>query len=143
MNGEVSENHLARMASQAGVEPHEMAAQIATAENGFREVMTGIVEDGGIDMEGFGAFIESDPRRANKMIETARAMVMSNDTAGLNDLITDYYAQADKFQPTEVRSALTDAGFQYKDTPQGLKVIVGGTAVSFDVAVKQQIIKFI
>jgi hypothetical protein len=143
VNGEVDPNHLARMASQQGVEPHEMAAQIATAENGFRDVMTNIVEGASIDTEAFGAFIEADPVRGNKMMETARAMVMTNDTSGLNALVEDFYTQADRFMPEETRAALTEAGYGYEDTPEGLRVILNtGTKVSFAVAVKQGIIKF-
>ena len=45
--------------------------------------------------------------------------------------------------PEETRAALTEAGFDYQDTPEGLKVVIDGTLVSFGVAVKQQIIRFI
>lgn len=142
VNGGVDENTIARMASQAGVEMAEMAEIVNTAHQGFYDVGTRIVEEGGIDMDAFGQFIAADRQRSNKLTEAARAMVMSNDTKGLRALTDSFYEQADRFMPEETRAALTEAGFSWRDTPEGLKVLVNGTPVSFNVAVKQQIVRF-
>lgn len=142
IRGEVDARTIERMATQAGVEPGEMLNHIATAQQGFYDVATGIIEGAGIDTDAFEAFVKADPRRNSQMIETARAMVMSNDTKGLEALTSNFYEHADKFMPAETREALTEAGYRWQDTPDGLKVLINGTPVSFGVAVKQRIVTF-
>ena len=102
-----------------------------------------ILAEGGIDEDAFEAFYSSDPQTAAKMTETARALIMTNDTAGLRDLASSFYEQADKFMPEETRAALTQAGFEYQESADGLRGIVGGTQVAFNVAVKQGLVRFL
>ena len=143
MNGEVLPGTLERMASQAGVEPEEMAEQVYAVHEGFYNSAMDILAEGGIDEDAFEAFYSSDPQTASKMTESARALIMTNDTAGLRDLASSFYERADKFMPNETRAALTQAGFEYQESADGLKVMVGGTQVSFNVAVKQGIVRFL
>jgi hypothetical protein len=143
LNGDVDKNTLSRIASQMSIEPEDAQALLAQAAHGFYEAAEDLLGAGGIDSEAFSAFANSDPANAAKLAEASRALVMTNDTAGLKEMATSFYESADKFMPEETRQALTDAGFDYRDGPDGLKVMVNGVPVSFNVAVKQQIIKFI
>lgn len=143
MHGEVDANTLTRMAGQMGVEPTEVNALWEAAHGGFYDAGANILGEGGIDDEAFGQWANSHPATAQKLMEASRALVMTNDTSGLKELQTSFYESADKFMPEETRAALTEAGFDYQDTPEGLKVVIDGTLVSFGVAVKQQIIRFI
>ncbi|MEP0670837.1 MAG: hypothetical protein ABJC48_04735 [Sulfitobacter pontiacus] len=77
------------------------------------------------------------------MMEIARKMVLSNDTAELRDLTETFYEHADSFMPEETHAALTEAEFEYQEGVNGLQVLISGTPVSFAVAVKQQLIRFI
>lgn len=142
MNGEIDANTIARMASQAGIEPAEMQAQWQTVHEGFYSSGVGILESGGIDPDAFEEFAASNPQVQAKVIESGRALIMTNDTKGLRELASTFYEQADKFMPRETRAALTEAGFEYQETNDGLKVVIEGTPVSFNVAVKQEIIRF-
>ncbi|MEO9649926.1 MAG: hypothetical protein ABJE99_02455 [Roseobacter sp.] len=45
--------------------------------------------------------------------------------------------------PDETRAALSEAGEKYQEGPDGLQVLINETPVSFAVAVKQQLIRFI
>ncbi len=142
LNGDVDKNTLSRMASQMSIEPEEAQSLIAQAAHGFYEAAEDLLGAGGIDAEAFSAFANSDPSMAAKLAEASRALVMTNDTSGLKELASTFYERADKFMPEETRAALTEAGYGFEETPTGLKVLINGTPVSFDVAVKQQIIKF-
>ena len=143
MRGEADTHTIERMASQAKMEPHEMADLVNTAHHGFYDVATDMITEGGIDEDAFIAFVGSDKGRGDAVVEAARAMVMTNDMAGLTELRDSFYEQADKFMPDETKAALTEAGFDFRDGADGLKVIVGGMEVSFGVAVKQGIVKFV
>jgi hypothetical protein len=142
MNGEADGRTIERMASQAGVEPSQMADMVNSIHQGFYDVASDIVAEAGIDENAFEAFIGANPQQGQKMLEAARAMVMTNDTAGLRDLTDAFYEQADRFMPNEVKAALDEAGYGWRDTPEGLKVLVNGIEVSFNVAVKQRIVNF-
>lgn len=143
MHGEVDANTLTRMAGQMGMEPSEVNALWQAAHGGFYEAGADILGEGGIDDEAFGQWANSHPATAQKLMEASRALVMTNDTSGLKELQSSFYESVDKFMPEETRAALTEAGFDYRDTPEGLKVVIDGTLVSFDVAVKQHIVRFI
>jgi hypothetical protein len=140
--GDVKRSSLERMASQAGLEPEAILAHVNAIKNGFHEVGERIIEDSGIDTAVFETFVQSDPQRRQAMVEAARAMVMSNDTAGLRDLTSSFVEQADKFMPKETRAALDAAGIDWREEQVGLKVLVSGVPVSFAVAVKQRIVNF-
>lgn len=90
-----------------------------------------------------GAFVEIEPQRANTMMETARNVDRTNDIAGLEELASSFYELADRLMPNETHEALAEAVYQHQAACDGRKVMVGGTPVSLEVAVKQQITRFI
>ena len=144
--GSVSENTLARMASEAGMEPDEMAATINTAHQGFYDAAASHLASRGVDTgEAFEAFIGANPRVFEALGASARSLVMNNDTSGLDEVADAFLEQADKFMTAEVEAALDDAGFKYRtDSNGGLIVITEtGVEVPFQVAVRQKIVRFV
>jgi hypothetical protein len=142
--GNVSRNTIKMMAAQAGVDPAQIEAQVGAAWSGFFDATTSRLEASGIDLEAFDAFTSSDPEASAKLRQAARAVAMSNDLSGLDDLRDDFLARSDRFMQDEVKAALTDAGYGFEDDGRGgLRVILaGGAAVPFYVAVRQGIVKF-
>jgi hypothetical protein len=142
--GNISRNTIEMLAAQAGVDPTVIESQVGAAWSGFFDAATSRLETSGIDAEAFSAFTSSNPEASAKMQAAARALVMSNDLSGLDDLRDDFLARSDRFMRDEVKAALTDAGYGFEDDGRGgLRVIlVGGAAVPFYVAVRQGIVKF-
>ncbi|TMV08531.1 hypothetical protein FGK63_05230 [Ruegeria sediminis] len=143
--GEVSENTLARMASQAGIEPEQMREQINAAHQGFYDAAAARLEAAGIaDEDAFAAFVQDNPQVYQKLLEGARALVMSNSTTEIDAVKDAFLEQADRYMTDEVKDALEEAGYGWKPKPGGglLVVLAGGQEVPFNVAVKQRIITF-
>lgn len=142
--GDMDPATIERMATMAGVEPGEMQAKVATVWQGAYDNAMDIMADAGVgNEEGFEAFLADNPRLAASMTEAARNYFVHHKTEGLQTMAGEYLAQADKYDTVGMRELLDEAGWQYQDNPNGgLRVIVNGTPVSWEVAVKQRIIKF-
>ena len=110
-SGDVSANTLARMASQAGVEPDAMQEQIGEAWSGFYEATLDRFDEAGISEEALENLMAADPPAVGKLTKAARALVMSNDTSGIDDIRDQVLEQADRLMPLEAREALTAAGY--------------------------------
>ncbi|MEQ9695098.1 hypothetical protein [Shimia sp. SDUM112013] len=143
--GEVSENTLSRMASMAQVEPDQMLEQIIAAHQGFYDsAMDHMANLGVTNDDAFEAFLAANPHEAQKMPEVARALFLNNDTSGLDDLAASFLEQADKYNTAEVKDALREAGYAFQDGSNGrLLVNIDGAMVSWHVAVRQKLIRFI
>lgn len=144
--GEVSEQSLERMATQAGVEPEAMLETLNTAHAAFHDAATGRMASRGVtDMDAFEAFVDDDPSMVEKLSTAARQMVVSNSTEALDGMIDAFLEKADHYMPEDVSEALEMAGFNHKpDGSGGLLVVTdNGMEVPFRTAVRQQIVRFI
>lgn len=144
LRGDVDKGTIERMASMAGVEPHEMHEKVATVWRGAYDNAMDIMSEAGVTNEdGFEAFLADNPRIAASMSEAARNYFAHHKTEGLQTMAGEFLAQADKYDTDNMRNLLTEAGWEYQEAPDGgLQVMVNGTPVSWEVAVKQQIITF-
>lgn len=143
--GEVSESTLARMASQAGLEPSEVADKLNTAHTAFYEAATSHMGALGVtNGDAFEAFVNENPRWYGELSKGARDLVMSNNTEGLDTVADAFLEQADRYMADDVMDALEDAGYGHKSNGKGglLVVLNDGTEVPFQVAVRQKIITF-
>lgn len=143
-HGDIDQNTINRMASMAGVEPEQMAEQVATVWHGAYDAATDYMSDFGIENEdAFQAFITSDTRRQVAMMEAARNFFMHNKTEGLATMAEAYLPSMDCYEGDRVKEMLTEAGYEFADKPDGgINIIVNGQPISWDVAVKQKIVTF-
>lgn len=100
--GEVSENTVARMASQAGIEPEQMLEQITAAHQGFYDGAMARFEAAGIDAEALEAFVKDNPQALSKLAQGARNLVMHNNTTQMDEVQEAFFEQADRYMPEEV-----------------------------------------
>ena len=144
MRGEVSDVTLNHLAAQAGVEPEEMSDNINAAHLGFYEAASSHMASRGVlDGEAFMSFLGANPDQAGKINEAARALVMNNSTQGLDEVADSFMERADVYMKDDVKDALDEAGFSYRDHGQGLLIITEeGIEMSFQVAVRQGIVNF-
>jgi hypothetical protein len=143
-HGDMDKATIGRMASMAGVEPEAMEAQVTTVWQGAHDAASDFLADAGIeDGDAFAAFITSDPHRRADMIEAARNYFLHHRTEGLQTMADAYLPQMDRYESARVRDMLTEAGYQFNDRPGGgIDVLVHGSPVSWEVAVKQKIVTF-
>ncbi len=132
------------MASRAGVEPKAMEAQVASVWQGAYDAASDYMAEASIENEdAFQAFVTSNPQLRANMMEAARNYFVHHKTEGLQTMADAYLPQMDRYESARVRDMLTEAGYQFADKPGGgLFVMVNGTPVSWEVAVKQKIITF-
>ncbi|MCL6286003.1 hypothetical protein M3P21_21030 [Ruegeria sp. 2012CJ41-6] len=143
-HGDADTRTIERMAHMAGVEPAEMQAQVATVWEGAYNSAMGIMAEAGVaNEEAFDAFLNSNPQMQASMKEAARNYFVHHKTEGLQTMADAYLTQMDQFDTAGVREMLTEAGWDHVEKPGGgLQVLVNGTPVSWEVAVKQRIITF-
>ncbi|SHG75226.1 hypothetical protein SAMN05444003_0770 [Cognatiyoonia sediminum] len=103
-----------------------------------------IMADAGVDNEdALEAFLAENPQHAADMQQAARDFFVNHNSDGLKEMAQTYLPQMDRYEADRVKELLTDAGYSFSDRPEGgLFVNVNGTPVSWEVAVKQQIISF-
>jgi hypothetical protein len=142
--GDVDKGTIGRMASRAGVEPEAMQAQVAAVWQGAYDAASDFMADAGIENgDAFQAFVTSNPQLRANMMEAARNYFVHHKSEGLQTMADAYIPQMDRYEGARVREMLTEAGYQFADKPGGgLFVMVNGTPVSWEVAVKQKIITF-
>ncbi|MGX0975208.1 hypothetical protein ACSSVY_000910 [Roseovarius sp. MBR-51] len=143
--GEVSAQHLATMASQAGLEPHQVAEMLNTAHVAFYDAATSHMEALGVtDEDAFEAFVKDHPQHYQALAKGARDLAMSNSTKGLDTVADAFLERADRYMADDVMDALETAGYGHKPDGRGglLVVLNGGAEVPFQVAVRQKIITF-
>jgi hypothetical protein len=142
--GEMNQQTIERMASMAQIEPHEMEAKVATVWAGAAEAAADVLYEGGAgNEEAFEAFIAAKPQRQQEMIEAARNFFVHHKTEGLETMAEAYLTQMDRYAGDDAREMLADAGYAFADKPDGgLHVVIDGSKVSWEVAVKQKIITF-
>jgi len=143
--GEVSSSRLAALASQAGLEPHEVAEKFNAAHAAFYDAATSRMETLGVtDEDAFEAFVKDHPQQYQAMVKGARDLVMSNSTKGLDAVADAFLERADHYMAEDVKDALEAAGYGHKPDGRGglLVVLNGGAQVPFQVAVRQKIITF-
>ncbi|WP_342070566.1 hypothetical protein [Yoonia algicola] len=142
--GALDKQTIERMASKAGVEPQEMETKVTTVWAGAQEAAADLLHEAGVgNEEAFEAFLASNPQAQKNMLEAARNFFVYHKTEGLKTMADVYMMQADKFDTDGIREMLTEAGYAFSDKAGGgLDVIVSGTKVSWEVAVKQGIITF-
>jgi hypothetical protein len=142
--GGVSENTMSRLASQAGMEPEEMAQTINALHQAYYDVATDHLSAHGVTNEdAFEAFIGDNPRLAGKVLEGARSMIMSNDPSSLTDIADAFLEQADRYMPGDVTAALDEVGFAYRIEGGRVFVNFDGQDVPWNIAVRQKLIKFL
>lgn len=146
--GAVSENTLIRMASNAGVEPEALAAQIEATHQGYYETATAHLADHGVvNEEAFQAYLNDNPRQVEELLKASRSMLSSrgaNATDGLTDVATAFVENGDKYMPQDVKDALDEVGFDYSTGADGrILVEFDGMPVPWNVAVRQGLIKFL
>ena len=112
--GQLDINVLERMASQAGVEPGDMADTVATAQAGMEQaVMKHLSTFGVYDQDTFTAFLHSSPQNHQRMVQSVRDLVMHNSTKGFEGLAQEFTLTADMVDPANVEGALEDAGIPF------------------------------
>lgn len=112
--GEVDQNTVNRMASQAGVEPAFMAETIEAAHEGMTTaIMEKLRPLGVYDPNVFAHYLHGDNQTHQRMIERARDLMMNNSTKGFEALTEDFAMAADKVDPAGVAEALTDSGIKF------------------------------
>lgn len=142
--GDLDATALERMASIEGVEPAEMRAKVETVWQGAYDTGTDILAEAGIeDEDAFQAFITSDPRRKSEFTEAARNFFVHSKPEGLRTMAEAYLPAMDRYEGARVKAMLNEAGWQFAEKAGGgINVIVHGTQVPWEVAVKQKIITF-
>lgn len=142
--GGMDEATLGRMASMAGVEPDEMAEKVTTVWAGAQEAAAEFFYDAGVDNEqAFEAFLGSNPQMQANMSEAMRNYFVHHKTEGLQTMSDAYLPQMDRYETERVKDMLAEAGYGFEDDDKGgVRVLVSGTSVSWEVAVKQDIITF-
>jgi hypothetical protein len=90
-----------------------------------------------------GGDAEQSSSNLAHVTEGARDLVMSNDTKALTGVAEAFLEQADRYAPEDVKTALDEAGYSYEEGPNGrLMVHVEGYPIAWNVAVRQELIKF-
>lgn len=142
--GDLDATAIERMASIEGVEPAEMRAKVETIWQGAYDTGTDILAEAGIeDEDAFQAFITSDLRRKSEFTEAARNLFVHGKPEGLRTMAEAYLPAMDRYESARVKAMLTEAGWQFSEKAGGgINVIVHGTPVSWEVAVKQKIVTF-
>ncbi|MCD1625806.1 hypothetical protein K7H22_07385 [Seohaeicola saemankumensis] len=142
--GDLDATAIERMASIEGVEPAEMRAKVETVWQGAYDTGTDILAEAGIeDEDAFQAFITSDLRRKSEFTEAARNLFVHGKPEGLRAMAEAYLPAMDRYEGARVKAMLTEAGWQFSEKAGGgINVIVHGTQVPWEVAVKQKIITF-
>lgn len=144
--GTMDEGMIGRMATQAGVEPAQMAETVNRAYEGMEKAVYDRMAPLGVyDADAFTAFIHSDPAVHQRMVESVRDLMSSNSTKGFESLATEFAELADKIDPSAVEDALNDAGIKFRRLPQGGVLLdlkaQGQGELAFKQAVKLGIIK--
>ena len=112
--GEVDQNTVNRMASQAGVEPETMAGTIETAHAGLKSaIMEKLRPLGVYDPAVFEHYLHQDNQTHQRLIESTRDLVMNNSTKGFEALAQDFAESADKVDPAGVADALNERGIKF------------------------------
>jgi hypothetical protein len=145
-DGEIEPAALNRLASQAGVEPSEMAAVIERAHDGMQEaVLKHLAPFGVYDHAAFTAFVHGSPETHQRLLASVRDLMMSNSTKGLESLARDFAECADTVDPEGVGAALGAAGIPFTVRPNGAFVLdlksKGMGQVAFREAVRAGIIR--
>jgi hypothetical protein len=119
-DGVVDDRVLARMASQASVEPGEIAATIERAHAGMQEaVLKHLAPHGVYDHDAFTNFLHSDSRIHSRLMQSVRDLVTHNSTVGLETLAAEFAESADIVDPVNVEWALEDEGIPFTRNPRG------------------------
>jgi ribulose 1,5-bisphosphate carboxylase large subunit-like protein len=145
-DGNLDQKVLERMASQAGVEPEDMATTVAFAQEGMQHaIMKHLSPFGVYDQDTFTDFLHSSPQTHQKMVESVRDLVMHNSTKGFEGLAEEFTLAADMVDPEGVAGALEDAGIPFTQQ-RGGGVVLDLTAqgmgqMAFRQAVQLGIIK--
>ena len=142
--GDVDKATIERMASTAGIEPHEMAEKVNTVWQGAHDAASAYMAEAGVeDGEAFAAFMSENPRLQNDLREAARNYFVHHKAEGLQTMAEAYLPQMDRYEGARVREMLTDAGYTFEEDGRGgIRVNVSGSPMSWEVAVKQGIITF-
>lgn len=142
--GNLDEATIGRMASTAGDEPEAMREKIEGVWQGAYDAGMDVMAEAGVENEeAFEAFMADNPRLASSMIEAARNYFVYHKPEGLVAMAESYLPQMDRYETDRVQDLLTAAGYQFEAKPEGgLHVIVNGSKISWDVAVKQRVITF-
>ncbi|WP_299789451.1 hypothetical protein [uncultured Marivita sp.] len=142
--GGVSENTMARLASQAGMEPEQMGEIINTLHQAYYDAATDHLAAHGVTNEdAFEAFLGDNPRLAREVLDGARALVMTNDTNALTDVADAFLEQADRYMPQDVTAALNEVGLPYRMDGGRVFVNFDGQDVPWSIAVRQKLLKFL
>lgn len=142
-DGAISADTLSRMASEAGAEPHEVAAIISTVYDGFQSaVMDRLAGRGVNDGDLFEDFLKSDPRRMQEAAQAARALMLTNDPTGFDNLARAYVESVDQIDPDAVAEALAASGISHSRTGNGefLLTIPGAGQMTYKQALRAGII---
>lgn len=144
--GEVDQNTINRMASQAGVEPSYMAETIEAAHEGMTTaIMEKLRPLGVYDPNVFAHYLHGDNQTHQRMIESARDLMMNNSTKGFEALAEDFAMMADKVDPAGVAEALTDSGIKFSRMSAGGYLLdlteQGHGQMTFKQAVQLKLIK--
>ena len=118
--GEVDQNTVNRMASQAGVEPAVMAETIEAAHTGMTAaIMEKLRPLGVYDPDIFSHYLHGDNQTHQRLIDSARDLMMNNSTKGFEALAEDFAMSADKVDPAGVADALSERGIKFSRTASG------------------------
>lgn len=143
--GEISTDRLSQLASQAGLEPGQVAEKFGAAHAAFHEAASAHLEGlGVVDDDAFEAFINENPEARRNLGKAARDLVVSNSTQGLDAVADAFLEKADRYMADDVKAALEEAGYGHQTDGLGglLVVLNSGAQVPFNVAVRQKIITF-
>jgi hypothetical protein len=123
-DGEIEPLALNRLASQAGIEPSEMAEIIERAHDGMQEaVLKHLAPFGVYDHAAFTAFVHGSPETHARLLASVRDLMMSNSTKGLESLARDFAECADTVDPEGVAAALGAAGIPFTVKQSGAFVL--------------------
>ena len=146
MRGEVGENTLAHLASQAGIEPDAMAAKIDKAHAGFFDAaLSRLASRGVTNTDAFESFVMGNPQMAQKMMDSVRDLVMGRGAGNLDDLADAFNEKADRYMYDDIVTSLNEAGWHHMPDGRGgiLVITEDGAQIPFQVAVREKIIRFV
>ena len=119
--GELDDKVLSRLASQASIEPDQMAALVASVHDGMETAVYDRIAPLGVyDRDAFAAFLHGSPETQERLMASVRDLMMHNSVKGIETLASEFAEQADTVDPDSVDAALEEAGIPFKRTGGGV-----------------------
>jgi hypothetical protein len=140
--GQMSSNTIERLASEAGMEPHQVQENFAKVQAAFTAQAKSVVTKTGVpDFDDFSQWAWQ--HQPNSMQDAIRAHTMHRSTAGYQAIAAEYVATMDQHDPHAILEADFGGGITASKAPNGNIVLnIPGTGqVSWRQAINLGLVK--